>query len=623
MALTKGDWSVAANGDIREVAGTSQHEVIEMHRWLMDLLDDTSATGDDLVDVSNGIIPSARSTDNIIALNTPYNIDQTVSERFYNGSMSYNDGDDLYSGLRVVGSVSGTTQIQIIQDNALVTSYWGTGLNAVPAESILLQIMLKTRTAGADIDGKRIRTQARELGDTYAEFSVTLGTAFGVAALFTGTDDFNQTLEATIAGWASIVVTEGYSQIDVDGNSVDENYICSIDQGTQTTPDTYERGKWIGRRGTSTTIFGLNGSLFRGITHDVDVTNILSGPLTQSEELTWTEAGTVSSGQLLAADSLSAPGTLWIQLTTGIAPTNTTTLTGGTSGATVDVDTGGTTPRTINPNSWLGNYAGSLTGNFGIGVEAADLTNINDSLRALDNIARNPPNNVQLIATSLVVGDILFAAKTKEHTSTVSGAHSIGDTTLTLASGIPVDYDTIGRIVVDGVEHAFTAYSGADVPIGGSGLKAALAGGEDISVIQFFNDEFLTTADAGTVNGSGDVIVEFTVAPGSAWPSAGVVWLWDGVDRYDEYSYTSISGDQLLGISPALSQSYGSIPGYLPFVSETAVATSISKTIVYPGSAVPGRWRLYNSAANITPFEVNFSIEATGSSTPMTRISDA
>ena len=100
MALTKGDWSVAANGNIREVAGTSQHEVIEMHRWLMDLLDDTSATGDDLVDVSNGIIPSARSTDNIIALNTPYNIDATVSERFYNGSISYNDGDDLLGPAR-------------------------------------------------------------------------------------------------------------------------------------------------------------------------------------------------------------------------------------------------------------------------------------------------------------------------------------------------------------------------------------------------------------------------------------------------------------------------------------------------------------------------------------------
>ena len=182
-----------------------------MHRWLMDLLDDTSATGDDLVDVSNGIIPSARSTDNIIALNAPYNIDATVSQRFYNGSISYNDGDDLYSGLRVVGSVSGTTQIQIIQDNALLTSHWGTNLNAVPSESILIQIMLKTRPAGADIDGKRVRCQAREFGDTYAEFSVTLGTAFGVAALFTGTDDFYQTAPATIAGWSSIVVTEGYS----------------------------------------------------------------------------------------------------------------------------------------------------------------------------------------------------------------------------------------------------------------------------------------------------------------------------------------------------------------------------------------------------------------------------
>ena len=186
-----------------------------------------------------------------------------------------------------------------------------------------------------------------------------------------------------------------------------------------------------------------------------------------------------------------------------------------------------------------------------------------------------------------------------------------------------MDYDTIGRIVVDGVEHVFTTYAGAVVTVGGAGLKAALAGGEAVTVTQFYNDEFLTTADAGTVNGVGDVIVEFTVAPGSAWPSAGVVWLWDGVDRYDEYSYTSISGAQLLGISPALAQGYGAQPGYIPFVSEVAAGPTVSVTIVYPGSAVPGRWRLYNSAANITPFEVAFSIGAGGSSTPLTRISDA
>ena len=623
MALTKTDFSVAANGDIREVAGTSTHLVIELHRFLMGLLDDTSATGDDLIDVSNAIIPSVRSTDEIITLNVPYNIDQTVSERFYQGSITYNGGNDVYSGLRVVGSVSATTQVQVIQNNTLTTSFWGTNLNAVTADSIIIQMLLKTRTAGADVDGKRVRVQAREDGDTFAEFSVTLGAGFGTAALFTGADDFYTSGSATIATWdggAGIVNTVGYSQIDVDGNAVNENYICSITKGNRSTNDMYEWGKWVGVRGTAATQFGLSGALLRGITHYITITPG-TGTWVEPESISWGTGATAGTGQLFAVDTTTGTATteMWMQLLTGVAPTtNLITGAGGATGTAATV-----TAKTINPNSWLGNYTGALTGNFGIGVLASDLVNIADSLRALDDVKRNPPNNVTLEATGLVSGDIIFAAKTKTHTTTASGAHSLGDTTLNLTAGIPVDYDTIGRLIVDGDEVTFTAYSGTTVTIGGTGLPAALTGGETVTVTQFYNDEFTTTADAGTVNGVGDVIVEFTVAPGSAWPSSGPVWLWDGVDRYDEYSYTGISGAQLTGITPSLSQSYGSVVAFIPFVSEAATGSSISKTIVYPGSAVPGRWRLYNSAANITPFEVGFSIGATGSSTPLTRISDA
>lgn len=620
MALTKGDWSVAANGNIREVTGTSTHLVIELHRFLMGLLDDTSATNDDLIDVSNGIIPSIRSTDEIITLAVPYNIDQTASERFYQGSITYNGGDDIYSGIRVVGSVSGTTQVQVIQNNALTTSFWGTNLNAVAADSIIIQMLLKTRTAGADVDGKRVRVQAREDGETFAEFSVTLGAGFGVAALFSGTDDFYQSGSGTIATWdggAGIVNTAGYVALDVDGNAVNENYICSITKGNRSTANVYEWGKWVGVRGTVETQFGLGGALLRGITHEFVVDGQGVTDFSAFEAISWT-GGT---GQMLAVDDVNAASIMYVQLLTGVVPSNNDVITGGTSGATADLNVT-VTPRTINPNSWLGNYTGSLTGNFGIGVLPADLININDSLRALDNIARNPPNNVALVATGLVSGDIIFAAKTKTHTTTASGVHSIGDTTLTLVSGIPTDYDTIGRLIVDGEEVTFTSYTGATVTIGGTGLPSALSGGEAVTVTQFYNDEFTTTADAGTVNGVGDSIVEFTVAPGSAWPVPGVVWLWDGVDRYDEYSYTGISGAQLTGISPTLTQSYGAVVGYIPFVSEAATGSSVSKTIVY-GSDVPGRWRLYNSAANVTPFEVGFVIGSTGSSTPLTRISDA
>jgi len=619
MALTKTDWSVAANGDIREVAGTSQHQVIELHRFLMDLLDDSAATGDDLVAIDNAIIPSVRSTDNIIALNAPYNVDATVMQRFYNGSVAYNGGADQYSGLQVVGSVNaGTTQLQIVQNNALLTNYWGTGLNNVG--NILLQICVKTRTAGADIDGKRIRVQARETGDTYAEFEVTLGDGVGVAAIFTSQDDFYQTAPATIATWTTIAFAEGYAPLDVNNDATNEFYYFEADKDIYTTQQLFERAKWVMRRGSATTIFGLNGELFRGVTHQIAVDTIVGAPFTQSEVLTWTEGTTASSGVLLAADNLTTPTTIWIQLLTGIAPTNNTVMTGGTSSATMAVNVT-VTSRTLNSNCFLGNFTGALTGAYGAGVTPAQLS-ATDSLRALDNVSRNPPNNVTVVATGLVSGDIIFAAETKTHTTTASGAHSLGDTTLTLASGIPVTYDTVGRIVINGIEHVFTGYTGTSVTIAAPGLLAGLTGGEAVTVTQFYNDRFTTITPAGTVNGTGDTIVEFSAAIGSNWPTSGKVRLWDGVDRYDEYSYSAISGAQLTGISPALTQDYNAVAGYIPYVSETAAGSQISKTIVYLADT-PGRWRLYNAAANITPFEVGFTITNTGSTTQLIRNSDA
>ena len=94
------DFSVATNGDIRHTSGTNTYTVLELHRWLQGLADDAAASGNDLVDITS-TTPSERSTDNIITLNSPYNIDDDASEYLYDGSISQNGGDDLYSGLVV------------------------------------------------------------------------------------------------------------------------------------------------------------------------------------------------------------------------------------------------------------------------------------------------------------------------------------------------------------------------------------------------------------------------------------------------------------------------------------------------------------------------------------------
>lgn len=394
------DISVAANGDIRHTgASSATYTVIEFHRFLQDLADDAVASGDDLLDITYAT-PSERSTDNIITLNSPYNIDDTLAQYLYDGSITQKNGDEIYSGLVVVGSVVSGTQLQIIQDNQILSSYWGTGLNQDPAANILLRIMVKTRTGGVDIDGKRLRVQARELGDTYSEFSLTAGLGNSTAAIFTSTDLNNPDDHATISAFTGISNVEGLNLIDVSGDDNNEKYYSKWTKGSNTINDLYQWTKDITRRGTTDTLYGMNGELFRGITHAFSYDGESGGPFSQNEILTF---GNGATAALLALDDNGTTGDMYVQLLTGTAPSDNDTITGGTSGATANVN-GSVSSKTVSPE-FLGVSTGSsIIGAYGVGIEATDLTN-NDQLFDLTGTLQVPPNYVTFIVGGLVSGE--------------------------------------------------------------------------------------------------------------------------------------------------------------------------------------------------------------------------
>lgn len=239
------DFSVAINGDIRYTGSGTTYTVLAFHRFLQDLADDAQATGDDLVDITTDT-PSDRATDQILTLNSPYNIDDTAARYLYDGSITQSGGATVYSGLTVVGTVETGTEPMIVQDGKVLASYWGTGVNADAPANVIMQILVKSRDGGADIDGKRILTFAREFGDTWAEFPTTLGLANSVAAISSLNDLNNENTAATIRGYTSINMTEADNNvllIDIDNNTVDEEYYERWDKGTQTLNDTFEWSK--------------------------------------------------------------------------------------------------------------------------------------------------------------------------------------------------------------------------------------------------------------------------------------------------------------------------------------------------------------------------------------------
>ncbi len=547
------DFSISDSGDIRYTGSGTNYTVIAFHRWLGDLMDDAQAAGDDLLDITKATA-SDRSTDNIITLNSPYNIDDETAKHLYDGSVIQAGGDTIYDGILVYAAAG--AYLEIVQNGKILTpNFWTTGLNADSTNGISHRFLVKVRSGGSDIDGRRLLGQTREFGFTYWEFPINGSTrGNNVIALTYATDLNNQTAVGTIAGYNTISNTEGFRALDVDANTVNENYYSEWNKATYTINQLYERTKWLSRRATSfsagtdtgtnytigdgtnlgqaqsfangakaafltrvfaklkkvgaptgnltaklyahsgslgttsvptgaalatsvnidvsklTTsyqvveigfdtqyemaastnyvvafqytggdvsnyvhiegaatgthagnrsqlvvvtwsafatsdlyfdvhsspkLYGLPGELFRGITHEI-VVDGPTGTFSAVEPVSWS-GGT---GQMLAINSTTAATKMWIQLLSGVAPTDNQVITGGTSGATATMNVT-ITARTLS-QPFFGQSTGSaIIGAYGVGIETADLS-ASDKVFDLTNTQLTPPNNVTFTVSGLV-----------------------------------------------------------------------------------------------------------------------------------------------------------------------------------------------------------------------------
>ena len=410
--IIPGDWTItratkviAYIGHDHDGVSPSYSTVIEFHRWLQGLADDAVASGDDELDITN-IDPSRRSTDNIVTLINGYTIGDTEREHLYDGSVIYSDGDEVYDGFVNFGNLD--VQIQVQQNGAVLQDDWwnynNSGLNPSAAAGISHRFMLKTRTGGVDIDGRRLIGTCRRYGYTYAEFSIN-GTSRGnnVFALTDSADLNNTTAIATVSGWADILNTEGYANLDVDNNGSDEYYYSEWTRGAKTINQFYEKLKFLSRDlvdGSSETLYGLDGEVFRGITHQIAL-SAGGGTWTEPEFVTWGAAATFGSGQLFAVDNVAGASStaMWIQLLAGVIPASNT-ITGENGGSAT---AGAVVERAISKPFAGASTGSALIGAYGLGVTTTDLTS-NDKVTDLGNDVITPPNYVQNTVTSIVSG---------------------------------------------------------------------------------------------------------------------------------------------------------------------------------------------------------------------------
>ncbi len=627
-AVVDTDYSIAANGDIRYTGTTTNNTVIEFHRWLQDKADDAIASGNDLLDITSST-PSERSTDNIITLNAPYNIDDTVAEHLFDGSITQDSGDTVYSGLVVVGSVESGTNLQIVQDGALLTSYWGSGLNADAAANILLRIMVKTRVNGADIDGKRLRVQARELGDTYAEFSLTAGLGNSTAAIFTSSDLNNQTAAGTISGWTSIVNTEGLPASRHQRRHGQRGVLLPWDLGTQSINDLYERTKWIQRRATSETIHGINGELFRGITHQIAYDGEASGPFTEDEVVVWgtsfnydnEASGPFSLGEYLSFGTSGAVGKL-IQLTDSGATgsmvvaiesgsgtvVDNDPITGLTSGATADINgTPNDTGVTGGEGILLALDDDGATGNLYIQLTSGGAPVDNLQMRGRTSGATADCNGSP---TARTVSPAFIGASTG---SAIIGAYGIGIQPADLTASDQL-FDLSNTLRVPPNNVTFT--------VGGlvSGEDRVLVGPESAGNLEVSQLSLNTT-----LSGVSETAIVVTASIPTDTPSTGTVRVELDSGIYRRVAYTSYTGSTFTIASTDFSSDNATSTNnvFISYIDELAGSSQASFTGVYASDRSLFIRVRDGGASPIKTFETTGTLGSAGGSTTAIRTSDA
>ena len=436
-------FKAAATGAVTHVTGTDTFHVYWIHRSLQKIVYDLSTSGDDELNLSYPDPSTSAAVGKIITLKkhtTDYGInyivDDDVMEYHFGGSVSQNDGDDIYYGLKIPGEVGTAMPIKVIQNHIVLTSHWGNGKNQTDSKT-LARIMVKGRSGGADIDNLIVNVRLDTWGHTFAVWETTLELGEAQAPVSSQADPQNTTSLATVQAY-TIAKSEGYKSLNLDGQGL-KPYLGEWSYAPEGSKKAlYEFVKSLLTDTTAETLYGVNGSLWTGRVYDV-VIGSGTGTWVQNETLTWT-GGT---GNLVGVDDLTGTSTtrLFFHLNTGVAPSDTDTITG--NGTATGVTSG--TPVTLSTHvNHLGQFTGAWIGALGIGFKATEVTSA-DSFKDLDGNIINPPNNVPINGTVECVNstDVAHVMLATKHATLNSPDYEVYSCSGNISGASIIDVDAI------------------------------------------------------------------------------------------------------------------------------------------------------------------------------------
>ena len=300
-------------------------------------------------------------------------------------------------------------------------------LNGDSGQGISHRFMVQTRLDGVDIDRRRLIGTTRRYSNTFAEFKIN-GTSQGNNVLaLSDTGDLNNTTSwATIDALADISNTEGLRLIDINDDTVDEEYYSEWTRGANTINTMREYLKMMSADATAETLQGESGELHRGVTHSapydtetgapttatndkhvygtlVDHGAVTGGPFVVGEAVHEDTATPVWKGRVLGVDGTGT--TLVVDIEEGTVG-NTEAFTGQTSGATATTSLAGVVQLAAGEAKVLAFDDDGATGNFYVqvtkGISPVDNTILYDATDHTDSYTLSADATERAVSTPFV-----------------------------------------------------------------------------------------------------------------------------------------------------------------------------------------------------------------------------
>ena len=175
----------------------------------------------------------------------------------YGGSIKVNQTDDMWANFYTLGTLESGAVVYWLQNGAAVAAHPGY------ADGHIDQL-IKTRSAGADVDTRYVTALVRTWTDSYTHNKLQAPTTGGrnPVAIETANDLNNQTSSGTVAGWTDVTTTFGSPTADWDQDGTSENYTVTVDCAGRSLAQVYERLKYVTRVGETTTLNGTQGQFY-------------------------------------------------------------------------------------------------------------------------------------------------------------------------------------------------------------------------------------------------------------------------------------------------------------------------------------------------------------------------